>query len=169
MVEEKKSTLTEKMGIPEPAPVAEGIDVSEDLLGYLHVKRRMASNVILTYNQLEEQMKLKNTRFAALANGGAREAVQTLTRYTTIIDLVEERRKFGIKKYGQSLRSKDGRDDVVEAMQEAADLLQYSYKAALNGRAEELSTVLLPLLDTVREVLTKVKPAQCEAPTEPAQ
>lgn len=50
-----------------------------------------------------------------------------------IIALIEARRLYGLSKYGQSLMTEDGRDTMEDARQEAADLLQYIYKAKLQG------------------------------------
>lgn len=60
--------------------------------------------------------------------------------------LIKERCEYGLKKYGQGLMTNDGRDDVVDAMQEMGDLLQYAYKAQLNGRLPELKKALYPVL-----------------------
>ncbi len=69
--------------------------------------------------------------------------------------LVSDRCEYGLKKYGQMLMTQDGRDDVVDAMQEAGDLLQYAYKAKLNGRKEELVKTLAPTLKVLNELLAE--------------
>lgn len=51
----------------------------------------------------------------------------------SICDLVEARRQYGLKKYGQSLYSEDQRDTLEDARQEAGDLLQYLFKATLQS------------------------------------
>ena len=48
-----------------------------------------------------------------------------------IKQLIEARRLYGLKKYGQSLMTEDGRNTLEDARQEAGDLLQYLYKAVL--------------------------------------
>jgi len=66
------------------------------------------------------------------------------------IDLVLTRDAFGRQKYGQSLMTDDGRITVIDAMDELGDLLQYLYKAKLNGedttKVKELVPVLLELI-----------------------
>lgn len=42
---------------------------------------------------------------------------------------MEERRQFGIQKYGCPLQYFDGRDPLVDAYQEALDLIAYTFKA----------------------------------------
>lgn len=42
---------------------------------------------------------------------------------------IRERDKFGMRKYGQRLTSGDGRDSLVDAYQEALDLVVYLRKA----------------------------------------
>ncbi len=54
--------------------------------------------------------------------------------YLAASSLVKQRNAFGMVKYGQPLMTKDGRDDVEDAMQEMGDLLQYTFKAVLNRR-----------------------------------
>jgi hypothetical protein len=64
-----------------------------------------------------------------------------------MIDLIKERDEFGRKKYGQPLMSQDGRNTIEDARQELGDLMQYIYKAKLNG--EDLSSIrnLFPILE----------------------
>lgn len=50
-----------------------------------------------------------------------------------VIRDMEERRKFGIAKYGQPVRADNGRDHLVDAMQEALDLVVY-LRAAIEQR-----------------------------------
>ncbi len=47
--------------------------------------------------------------------------------------LVKERIIFGIKKYGQPLRSQDGRDGIEDARQELGDLMMYVMKCKVNN------------------------------------
>lgn len=79
------------MSVPEPAPLNEGLDVSEELMSILRALKKDAT-----------------------------------------LKLVEERRAFGIEKYGQSLMSGDGRNEIEDARQEMGDLLQYVFKITLN-------------------------------------
>lgn len=71
------------------------------------------------------------------------------------INLVASRNSFGIQKYGQPLMSQDGRDSVEDAMQEMGDLLQYLYKAKLNG--EDITKIrrILPVLSTLIHSIKK--------------
>lgn len=70
-----------------------------------------------------------------------------------VIELIEQRCDYGLKKYGQQLMSEDGRDDVVDAMQEAGDLIQYAFKAGMNKRMGELRVVLIPVLEILNKLL----------------
>lgn len=58
------------------------------------------------------------------------------------VNLIKSRDAFGRDKYGQPLMSKDGRDEIEDAMQELGDLMQYAFKAKMNGRP----------LDRLREI-----------------
>jgi hypothetical protein len=53
--------------------------------------------------------------------------------------VIKERCEYGLKKYGQSLMSKDGRNSIIDALQEAGDLMQYIHKAQMNN--EDLTDV----------------------------
>lgn len=67
------------------------------------------------------------------------------------IQLLQERDNFGFEKYGQHLRSDDGRNTIEDARQEIGDLLQYVYKAKLNNenldKIRSTFYVLLELLE----------------------
>jgi len=65
------------------------------------------------------------------------------------IELIRQRSAFGIKKYGQPLMSQDGRDTLRDAEDELGDLIQYAFKARMNG--DNLSRIrnLSQLLDAV--------------------
>lgn len=67
------------------------------------------------------------------------------------VQLIKERNEFGMEKYGQPLMSKDGRNTIEDARQELGDLMQYCYKARING--EDLSEIvsLLPSLLKILE------------------
>ena len=66
------------------------------------------------------------------------------------VDLILTRDTFGKQKYGQSLMTGDGRITVVDALEELGDLMQYVYKAKMNGedmsKVKELIPVLLELI-----------------------
>ena len=62
------------------------------------------------------------------------------------IKLIEERDAFGFKKYSQHLMTEDGRNSIEDARQELGDLLQYLFKAHLNGEDNEPVRSLLPVL-----------------------
>jgi hypothetical protein len=72
---------------------------------------------------------------------------------TNVIQLIVARDTFGLKKYGQRLKTKDGRDSQEDAMQELGDLMQYIYKAKMNGESiekiKEISSLLIKLIDTL--------------------
>ncbi len=59
---------------------------------------------------------------------------------STAEKLIKERVKYGMKKYGQPLMTDDGRDSIIDALQEAGDLMQYIWKAKMNK--EDLSQVI---------------------------
>ena len=66
------------------------------------------------------------------------------------IELIKERDCFGYKKYGQHLRTKDGRDDIEDARQEIGDLMQYLFKAKMNyKKTTEISELVLVLMDLI--------------------
>lgn len=43
-----------------------------------------------------------------------------------IHNFLTQRCEYGLSKYKQQLMTNDGRDDVIDAMQEMADLIQYA-------------------------------------------
>lgn len=49
------------------------------------------------------------------------------------IQLVRQRHAYGLAKYGQPLKTGDGRDTIEDARQEAGDLLQYLWKGRMQG------------------------------------
>lgn len=116
-----------RASVPEPPPEPKGIDVTADLLKWLEDTLEAAVNLELL--------------------GALGEA-----HY-----LVQERRAFGVAKYGQSLHSKDGRNSIEDARQEAGDLLQYIHKAKING--ENLAPIRRLL--GVLSVACKVKAEGC--------
>ena len=67
-----------------------------------------------------------------------------------IIHLLEERNLYGLEKYGQSLMSKDGRDDIEDARQEIGDMIQYIFKAKINSKD---TSELIPLVKFTLDLL----------------
>lgn len=61
--------------------------------------------------------------------------VSSFNANADLIDLCLERDAFGRAKYGQPLMSEDGRDPMVDALQEALDLFVYAHKAAESAEA----------------------------------
>lgn len=59
-----------------------------------------------------------------------------------LADLLEERRNFGIEKYGQELHTHNGRDAIEDARQEFGDLVVYLTQGVLEGRANEVQEFL---------------------------
>jgi len=69
-----------------------------------------------------------------------------------ICKLIEQRKLYGIGKYGQPLMSEDGRDSLEDARQELADALQYTFKSKLHGDdvsdIRQLANILVQLCDS---------------------
>lgn len=59
---------------------------------------------------------------------------------TFVIKALEQRREYGIKKYGTSLQTWNGRDPLADAMEEDLDRMQYLAQARIE-RAELLEKV----------------------------
>jgi hypothetical protein len=85
----------------------------------------------------------------------SKECNATAEEKKQVTELIQQRCKYGLEKYGQRLMSQDGRDDVVDALQEAGDLIQYAFKARLNERNKEMSWAVGPCLQVLVEVLGK--------------
>ena len=70
-------------------------------------------------------------------------------------ELVAKRHAFGMRKYGQPLMTEDGRDTVRDALEEAGDLLQYTFKARMRGGRElrELREQLPEVLECIKRML----------------
>jgi hypothetical protein len=68
-------------------------------------------------------------------------------------DIIEQRTKYGMEKYGQPLMSDDGRDDIIDALQEAGDLIQYVRKSIINGHKEEMRASLDPIIKAINKML----------------
>ncbi len=83
----------------------------------------------------------------------------------SVSDMVEERRQFGMKKYSQELMTGDQRDDVVDIMQEALDMLIYLYKAKLNGRILEARKEITPVLFAAIALMDEALAAQAAKTT----
>jgi NTP pyrophosphatase (non-canonical NTP hydrolase) len=120
--EERRSI--ERASVPEPPPQNRGYDVMAALQAHLRAKVSIA------------------TRDNQPGTASVHMQVQRL---------VEARAAFGLEKYGQPLMSEDGRDGVEDALQEAGDLLAYTYKALRNGRnlsaVEEVLHVVLGMIE----------------------
>ncbi len=54
-----------------------------------------------------------------------------------LIELIQERTKLGIQKYGEPLTTHNGRDSMLDALQESIDLNQYLMKALMESEKEE--------------------------------
>lgn len=67
------------------------------------------------------------------------------------VRLILERDAFGRNKYGQPLRSEDGRDSIEDARQEVGDLMNYVYKAKINGVDLTIIRQYLPVLQYLLE------------------
>lgn len=52
-------------------------------------------------------------------------------------DLIEQRRIYGLSKYGQTLKTGDGRDTKTDLSDEIGDGLQYAHKGRLDGSLTE--------------------------------
>ncbi len=53
-----------------------------------------------------------------------------------LIELIRERTKLGIKKYGEPLTTHNGRDALLDALQESIDLNQYLMQALMESKDE---------------------------------
>jgi hypothetical protein len=62
------------------------------------------------------------------------------------VEIIEGRRKYGMNKYGQLLMTDDGRCTAADAVQEAGDLLQYAFKARMNGELTSVRDEVKPVL-----------------------
>ena len=69
---------------------------------------------------------------------------------------LEERAEHGLWKYGQYLRTQDGRPPLWDAYQEALDLLMYVKKDRANGLVEEyLVQEVWAIVNELRRVLNR--------------
>lgn len=66
-----------------------------------------------------------------------------------VVDLIRDRDAFGRAKYHQPLMTGDGRDSCEDAVQEFGDLLQYVFKARMNGESVERLAEMRWALDAV--------------------
>ena len=104
---------------PEPPPLDNGDEVTPALIGWL------------------ETIKHGSTHYTRDIND---------TDITLAVDLIKARDAYGFGKYGQHLKTRDGRDTQEDAIQELGDLLQYVFKAKLNGENIDKIKQLLPIL-----------------------
>lgn len=104
---------------PEPLPKDIGESVTPILLAWFYNIK--LSPIQSTYNITDSDIKLA-------------------------IDLIQARDSYGFNKYGQHLKTQDGRDSQEDAIQELGDLLQYVFKAKLNGEDIDKIKRLLPIL-----------------------
>lgn len=58
------------------------------------------------------------------------------------VALLEERRVFGLQKYGMELTTHNGRDALEDARQELGDLMVYLAQAAMEGREDAIFVAL---------------------------
>ena len=116
-----------KASTPQPPPIDEGIDVGASL------------EATLTRLYL----------FGADAS--------TAPTIHDALELVQERRAFGLAKYGQPLRTEDGRDGIEDLRQELGDALMYTHKLYLTDRltAEQHKALILHLITTL-SIIPKV-------------
>ena len=69
-------------------------------------------------------------------------------KYHFAVPLIKERDEVGVKKYGRSLYPGDNsRDTVQDAKEEIGDLLQYLFKAKLDGKDLSEFRNYLPVLE----------------------
>ena len=71
-----------------------------------------------------------------------RNAKRSAADANWLADLLEERRNFGLKKYGQELHTHNGRDAIEDARQELGDLVVYLTQASMEGRSKEVGDLL---------------------------
>lgn len=75
-----------------------------------------------------------------------------------VISTIQQRYEFGLNKYGQPLMTQDGRDTFRDAQEEAADLLQYLYKATLQELKDPFNVQELEeILAYCQQLLLKLK------------
>lgn len=74
---------------------------------------------------------------------------------------VRARSEFGIAKYGQPLRTGDGRDTTADAGQELADFLQYAHKFRLQNpslaEVDRFLRVNRPLVLVVMQIMREIR------------
>jgi hypothetical protein len=66
--------------------------------------------------------------------------LKTIKNSEFVIKLVEKRVEYGLQKYGQPLMTDDKRDTILDALQEAGDLIQYIWKAKM--KKEDLTEII---------------------------
>lgn len=93
-----------KMSSPQPTPTGNGADVTQAVIAELIHRDRVASQFGIAIDE-------------------------SLTQ--TLIAELRERSAAGVKKYGTVLRTNNGRDALLDALQEAFDLVCYLKQAHL--------------------------------------
>lgn len=68
-----------------------------------------------------------------------------------VVEFIESRQAIGIKRYGQTLMTFDGRDHLLDLQQELGDALQYV--VAFRMEYAELRLAIQDLMRTSREVI----------------
>jgi len=79
------------------------------------------------------------------------EQVLPMDTITKTVELIKARDYYGFSKYGQHLKTNDGRNTVEDAIQELGDLIQYLYKAKLNGEDIKIIKEIMPVLTKMLE------------------
>jgi hypothetical protein len=86
------------------------------------------------------------------------EFIKENSKCQVLETLIKNRYEYGLKKYGQSLKTGDLRNTIEDAFQELGDLLQYLYKAKLmsiklNLQEKELFQESIMILNKILEEL----------------
>lgn len=76
-----------------------------------------------------------------------------LRNHQNILKLLEEREKYGITKYGQTLMSNDGRDDMTEIINEYLDAIVYMRKYIHNHNNITMKTLYHLTIEIVSAIL----------------
>lgn len=72
---------------------------------------------------------------------------------SSLVQLIYERDVYGRAKYGRPLMIDDGRDSVEDARHKFGDMMQYAYKARMNG--EDLSE-FRDMIGTLLQIVDQV-------------
>ncbi len=76
--------------------------------------------------------------------------------------LIDAREQYGIAKYGQTLMTDDGRDTATEICNEAADLLAYVTKLAMQCNTEENRALVIVAVEFVEDLLMSIEEIESE-------